>query len=194
MSMDSKDTIETEIKKTEENMSSSLGVKSLIKKLKLQYNKQETQEIINELGLENEDCIQIGDLVTNSKNKRIDSKYSEFYENILNKFMTPSERIIQILNETKEKLVEFGCGKLVQNLDWVINKINNNDDIYNLHFDNNSEFLNDSQPSDIENTMKLLNEYSSDDFNKNKKENIKTAKRLFAKRHIDSQTNDASPT
>jgi hypothetical protein len=163
---------------------SSLGIYKLIKNLNMPYNKQETKEIIKELGLKKNETIQIEDLVSKSQIRRMNSKYSEFYENILNRFVPSSERMIQILNEAMEKLSQYKEDNLVQNIAWVIKKINGGDDIYNINMDS-IEILNASNSQEIENTVKLLNEYSSDDFNKHKKENLIQAKRMSEKRTHD---------
>jgi hypothetical protein len=168
------------------DLSTSLGIYQLIKKLNMNYSKQETNEIIKELGLEDEDTIQIDYLINKSLAMRTDSKYAEFYENILNRFVPPSERIIQILKEAKDKLFKYKEDTLVQNIEWVMKKINNNDDIYNLNLDS-FDILNGSNLAEIENTVKLLSEYSSDDFSKHKKENLMKAKRLSDKRSYISE-------
>jgi hypothetical protein len=165
---------------------------SLINNLNLSYTKNDAVEIMKELGLEKEDSIKVDHLVELSKDKRRDSKFADFYDHILNVFVTPSERIIQILGEIKNKLQSYKEDKLVIDLEWVLKRINN-DDIYNLNLNSvNNIYKDNKNIGDIENTMKILTEYSSDDFNKNKKEDIKTAKKLSFERMMESNEKDNS--
>ena len=78
---------------------SFVEIYQLIKKMNLDYNKNQTLEIIQELGIDKKQSIQIDNLIEKSKIRRSSSKYADFYDNILNIFITPSERILKILEE-----------------------------------------------------------------------------------------------
>jgi hypothetical protein len=174
---------------------SFIEIYQLIKKMNLDYNKTQTLEIIQELGMGNSrESIQLDNLIQKSRVRRSSSKYADFYENVLNLFITPSERILKILEDCKEKLSFYKEEKLVEGINWVMKKIQN-DDIYNLNtesfFDEMNELKNlvmagDTNiaypDSEMENIMKFFAEYSSDAFTKNKKEDLKTVKNLSDKR------------
>jgi hypothetical protein len=163
---------------------------NLITDMKLSYTKNDTLEIMHELGLEKEDTIKIDNLVQLSKDRRRNSRFAEFYDHVMNLFVTPSERIVHILGVVKDKLLSYKEDKLAYDLEWVLKRINN-DDIYNLNI-NSMNISKDNESGDIQSTMKILSEYSSDDFNKNKKEDIKTAKKLSFERLKESSEKENS--
>ena len=82
-------------------------IKSLINKLNLDYDQIEREEIIKELGLNSNNLIEVDSLILKSKKNRRKSKFSNFYENIINLFTPPSEIIINILIEAKTKMLEY---------------------------------------------------------------------------------------
>ena len=91
--------------------------------------------------------------------------------------------IINILLEAKNKLLEYKEVILSEEIEWVIKKIKN-DDIYNVNVNlfNDAEKNNSKLGSEFENTMKLLSEYSTDNFNRNKREDILKARKIGNKR------------
>jgi hypothetical protein len=170
--------IKEEIKNFDEK-----DINTLINRLNLDYNNKEREEIIEELGLKSKEIIEFDNLILKSRVKRRQSKFANFYENLLNLFTSPSELIVNILLEAKDKLLTYNETRLSEDIEWVIRKIKN-EDIYNINVSlvNNlgTEKLNN--PSEFENTMKLLSEYSTDNFNRNKREDIVAARNIGKKR------------
>jgi len=200
---------------------------NLMQRMNLDYDKNERLEIIHELGIDTKERIEIDNLIETSKIRRNSSKYADFYDNILNLFITPSERIVKILEDCKAKLAEINQNKLVRDLDWVIKTIHE-DDIYNLNLDlmneinnnlnasenelngvneNNNESYSSnkgegeegsgkqklkSSNSEMESVMKFLAEFSSDNFTKSKREDVKAAKSLSCKRMQNSNSRRGS--
>jgi len=161
-------------------------VQDLIKVINSTLDQKQLDEITDELGIETTRAIKLDNLLTITKEKRKSSRFSNFYGNILNYFITPSERIVQILEDSKNKLAEFKEHKLVEDLEWVIKKINS-DDLYNLSLDNffsEEKLLMKAKDKalDLESTLSLFSEYSKDNFDKNKKSDIDEARRLSNKK------------
>ena len=152
-------------------------IKSLINKLNLDYDQIEREEIIKELGLNSNNLIEVDSLILKSKKNRRKSKFSNFYENIINLFTPPSEIIINILIEAKTKMLEYKENSLSEKIEWVIRKIKN-EEIYNLHVNIDYNDKNEKFGLEFENTMKLISEYSTDNFNRNKREDIVTARKI----------------
>ena len=154
-------------------------INSLINKLNLDYDKIEREEIIKELGLRSSKSIEIDSLIIKSRENRRQSKFANFYENVINLFISPSELILNILMEAKSKLLEYDECRLSDEIEWVIKKIKH-EDIYNINVVNiDPDQKNDSKIGvEFENTMKLLSEYSTDNFNRNKRDDIVTARKI----------------
>jgi hypothetical protein len=154
-------------------------INTLINKLNLDYDNKQREEIIEELGLRSTDKIQIDNLIYKSREKRRQSKFSHFYENVINLFTSPSELILNILVEAKQKLLDYNENRLSDEIEWVIKKIKH-EDIYNINVnlldnvDNNSIKMG----PEYENTMKLLSEFSTDNFSRSKKEDIVAARKI----------------
>jgi hypothetical protein len=157
----------------------------LMKTIDKGLSQKQIDEIIEELGIKKQQIIKLDNLLSKSKEKRKSSKFAYFYGSILNYFITPSERISQILEDSKNKLSEYKEYKLVEDLEWVIKKINS-DDLYNLNLDTflKEENLLKTQDKnlDIESTMNFISEYSKDNFNKNKIKDITEARRASKRR------------
>lgn len=169
------------IDRSKKNLS-YVELSKLIKQLTSNDEVSQPEEVVEELGLVNEESVEIDNLIEILREKRKSSKYISVYDNILNLFVTPGERIMNILHECCMKLASYNELCLVRDLKWVIQKINN-DDIYNINLDLINEINSDSKGNnDINDTMKLISEYSTDCFNKNKKEDIKVARTLSDKR------------
>jgi hypothetical protein len=177
-----KNEVDDKLNKTKKNLSFQ-EVYQLVKSINAKFKLNQEEEIMNELGISNKnDDIEIENLINVSKEKRASSKFADFYDNLLNVFITPSERIMKILEECKDLLEkEYKHQRLVSDLEWVIGKINN-DDIYNLNVDLLADLDKNKINGDIENTIKFFSEYSADNFNKNKVEDVKAARRLSNKR------------
>lgn len=153
-------------------------INTLINRLNLDYDNNQRQEIIEELGLKTKEKIQIDTLILQSREKRRQSKFANFYENVINLFTTPSELIVNILIEAKQKLTEYNESRLSDEIEWVIKKIKT-EDIYNI----NVNLINNDRNGikmgpEFENTMKLLSEYSTDNFSRSKKDDILAAKKI----------------
>lgn len=161
-------------------------VYQLIRQFNLGYNNNETENLLEEIGINKQETIVLENLIERSKEKRKNSKFIEFYDKILNMFITPYEKIIQILNEVKTKLSDIKEERMAKDVQWVIKRINN-DDIYNLNVDQiklhtNTNLLNKSDNLELENTFQFLKEYSSDAFSKHKKEDISAVRRISNER------------
>lgn len=170
-------------------------IQELIKKMNLNYSNKEMKEIVQEVGINERQIIHIDELLEKSRTRRSFSKYSEFYEGLLNLFVTPSERILKILQEVREKLMAYKEERLGKDLDWVIKKIHN-EDIYNLNMDLINDLhassTHNSKGSEMESVIKFFAEYSSDAFTKSKKEDLKTVKDLSNKRREHSSSKNSA--
>jgi hypothetical protein len=166
--------IKEEIKNFDEK-----DINTLINKLNLDYDNKEREEIIEELGLKSTESIEFDNLILKSRVKRRQSKFANFYENVLNLFTSPSELIVNILVEAKDKLLSFNETRLSEDIEWVIRKIKN-EDIYSINVSlmNNLGKEKMNMTPEFENTMKLLSEYSTDNFNRNKREDIVAARQI----------------
>jgi len=161
-------------------------LQDLIKLINSNLSQKQIDEIVDELEVKQNQQIKLDNLISKSKEKRRSSKFADFYGCFLNYFITPSERIGQILEESKNKLAEFMEYKLVEDLEWVIKKINS-EDLYSLYFENllreESHLLKGKDKNlDIEGTLNFISEYSKDNFNKNKKNDVMKARRLSNKK------------
>jgi len=122
--------------------------------------------------------IPITNLVDIIKESRSSQVYRDLYDKISDLFVPVYERVISVLKDARKKFSELNLEIQANDIDWVINKINSQD-IYNCNF--NYDFLNGINNNDyaeFENNMKLIQEYSSDQFTKSKKEDVLEVKRL----------------
>ena len=74
-------------------------------------------------------------------------------------------------------MLEYKENSLSEKIEWVIRKIKN-EEIYNLHVNIDYNDKNEKFGLEFENTMKLISEYSTDNFNRNKREDIVTARKI----------------
>jgi len=140
------------------------------------------------LGINKEQSIQINNLVNVIKEKRQTKIYKDLYDKISDLFIPICERVISILKDARKKFLELNLDLYANDIDWVINKINS-EDIYNC--DLNYDLMNFIKPNDFaefENSMKLIQEYSSDQFNKSKKEDVLQVRRLSILRKKNKET------
>ena len=173
--------IENESKLNKEDLKNigEKDINTLINKLNLEYDNQQREEIIEELGLKSAETIELDNLINKSREKRRESKFANFYENVINLFTSPSELIVNILVEAKQKLTEYNEKRLSEEIEWVIKKIKH-DDIYNINV-NLMETVDKTKLKmgpEFEDTMKLLSEYSTDNFSRSKKEDIVAARKI----------------
>ena len=154
--------------------------------------KQLANEIIQQLGISKEQSIPIENLVGIFKEKRQSSPYRDLYEKISDLFIPVCEKVVTILKDARKKFSDLNLEIYANDLDWVINKINT-EDIYNC--DLNYDFLNiinKQNSEDFQNSMKLIKEYSTDTFNKNKIEDVLEVKRLSKMRKIFQDNSNSS--
>ena len=170
---------ETQFRKDDKKNFEENDINFLINKLNLDYNNTEREEIINELGLRSSKSIKIDNLIYMSRENRRQSKFANFYENVINLITSPSELIVNILVEAKSKLLEYKESRLSEEIEWVIKKIKH-EDIYNINVNVAASDENNAlnMGSEFENTMKLLSEYSTDNFNRSKRDDIVTARKI----------------
>ena len=171
--------VESKVIKEEIKNFDEKDINTLINRLNLDYDNKEREEIIEELGLKSTESIEFDNLILKSRVKRRQSKFANFYENLINLFTSPSELIVNILVEAKDKLLSYDESRLSEEIEWVIKKIKN-EDIYsiNVSITNNLGKEKMNMTPELENTMKLLSEYSTDNFNRNKREDIVAARQI----------------
>ncbi len=171
--------VESKVIKEEIKNFDEKDINTLINRLNLDYDNKEREEIIEELGLKSTESIEFDNLILKSRVKRRQSKFANFYENVLNLFTSPSELIVNILVEAKDKLLSYKETRISEDIEWVIRKIKN-EDIYSINVSimNNLGKEKMNMTPELENTMKLLSEYSTDNFNRNKREDIVAARQI----------------
>ncbi len=158
------------------------NVRQMIKKYSLKYNLGEMKEIISELNLE-EDELSVEKLLSKTSERKDDSKFCILYHDLKNYNQTNLDKSLKYLSEVKRYLQEMNKLDLAVNLDWVISKIRN-EEIYAIDYVSLNLHSSKSEgDNDFESKNKLIEEYSTCNFNQKKIEIIKTAKENVIKRH-----------
>lgn len=145
---------------------------NLIKIFENNEGEKFSKEVIETLGLKKDENIKIENLIDAIKERRTSKIYSDLYNKISDIFIPICEKVILILKDARKKFQDLNLDIYSNDMDWVINKINSQD-IYNcdLNYDY-SNLVKSHDLEDFENSMKLIMEYSSDQFNKNKKDDV----------------------
>jgi len=154
----------------------------LIKKFNLSYSITELNQIMEDLGIKNED-ISIENIIAKTADRRSELKFCLLYHDLNNFIQSPSEQIMKILTEAQAALEESNKVQLAKSVEWVMLKIQN-EEIYDIEYDDNKQLKKRNSNSGIEeeSKKKIFNDFSLDVFSQNKKANILAVKNNVNKR------------
>ena len=179
--MNTIDSVYTEENEIPTNLDEKLN--AIIKKFGLQYLVDDFKEMINELGIK-EDDINIENIRAKASERRSELKFCLLYHNLFSFIQSPTEQIMSILIEAQAALEEVDKKELAKSIEWVMIKIKN-EEIYDLDYSNPmniTPFSKKDSFNDIESKRKIFDEFSWDVFNQTKKQNLIAVRKSQNKR------------
>lgn len=151
-------------------------------KLESKYDEKDVNHIFTEIDSNSEGEIQFNDFIqflVEKSQKEHSGKYLDFYLTAINFFLTPSEQIIETLKKAINKLDLYeGESKIVKELKWVIRTLSEKD-IFDFRLKNQYIDTEELEKTDF---LKFLSEYSTDQFKRQKCQDLESVNTLNLKK------------
>jgi hypothetical protein len=151
-------------------------------KLESKYDEKDVNHIFSEIDANSEGEIPFNNFIqclVEKSQKEQSGKYIDFYLTAINFFLTPSEQIIETLKKAINKLDLYeGESKIVKELKWVIRTLSEKD-LFDFRLKN--QFIDKDELEKTE-FLKFLSEYSTDQFKRQKCQDLESVKSLNLKK------------